>query len=275
MSSSFLADVGIRAVDAGLPAARPKVSAQPLESGRIWVARHGERADAADATWEQTAERPFDPPLTPLGFLQAEATGDALCAEPSLRVEAIFTSPFLRCVQTASAIASRLGGVPLRVEPGLSEWLNPSWFPEGIPIDGRMSTSELARAVEDGPYGSEVVVDQSYAPLWDAPSRGAELGDGVAALTFPEANPLDAMERYTAVLASLQAASPFSVVVTHGFGVQAIVEACGAELFECDYCALSRLRRAEPADSWRCDVICRATHTEALRVAGGEPVEVS
>ena len=60
MSSSFLADVGIRAVDAGLPAARPKVSAQPLESGRIWVARHGERADAADATWEQTAERPFD-----------------------------------------------------------------------------------------------------------------------------------------------------------------------------------------------------------------------
>src|SRR5690606_35847590 len=35
--------------------------------------------------------------------------------------------PFLRALQTAAPIATTLG-VPLRVEPGMGEWLNGEWF---------------------------------------------------------------------------------------------------------------------------------------------------
>jgi broad specificity phosphatase PhoE len=35
----------------------------------------------------------------------------------------------LRCVETAAPIAERLG-IPIRIERGLSEWLNSEWFPE-------------------------------------------------------------------------------------------------------------------------------------------------
>ena len=68
----------------------------------MWVVRHGERIDAVEKGWKKTAARPHDPPLTPTGFEQAAATGRALRDH---RLDAIYTSPFLRCVQTATAIA--------------------------------------------------------------------------------------------------------------------------------------------------------------------------
>ena len=77
-------------------------------SGSVWVVRHGERIDAVEKGWKKTAARPHDPPLTPTGFEQAAATGRALRDH---RLDAIYTSPFLRCVQTATAIAE---GTPVR-----------------------------------------------------------------------------------------------------------------------------------------------------------------
>ena len=82
-------------------------------SGSVWVVRHGERIDAVEKGWKKTAARPHDPPLTPTGFEQAAATGRALRDH---RLDAIYTSPFLRCVQTATAIAE---GTPHRARtPG-------------------------------------------------------------------------------------------------------------------------------------------------------------
>jgi broad specificity phosphatase PhoE len=42
------------------------------------------------------------------------------------KIAHIFASPFLRTVQTANAVAEMLN-LPIKLETGLSEWLNPVW----------------------------------------------------------------------------------------------------------------------------------------------------
>src|SRR5512143_1584332 len=100
----------------------------------IWLTRHGSRQDFVDAEWHKTAERPDDPPLSSEGMSQASRLARRLENEG---ITAIFSSPFLRCVQTAARIADRLH-LPIQIEPGFSEWLNPDWFPAApriVPLD--------------------------------------------------------------------------------------------------------------------------------------------
>lgn len=92
----------------------------------VCIARHGDRLDFADPEWHRTAARPWDPPLSPLGVEQAEELGQRLTREA---VAHVFSSPFLRTAQTAQAVAQALG-LPVNIEPGLSEWLSAEWFPE-------------------------------------------------------------------------------------------------------------------------------------------------
>jgi len=100
----------------------------------IWIARHGNRIDFVRPEWFDTAERPYDPHLSPDGLLQAKELADRLGKET---IDHIFASPFVRTVETAHAVAHHLG-VPLKLEWGLCEWLNPDWMPsmpETLPLD--------------------------------------------------------------------------------------------------------------------------------------------
>jgi broad specificity phosphatase PhoE len=100
----------------------------------VWVARHAERLDFADADWAGRAERPYDPPLSVEGRRQAGALAQRLSDEPLAH---LFSSPFLRCVESAVAIASSRN-LPVKIEAGLSEWLNRDWFngtPELLSIE--------------------------------------------------------------------------------------------------------------------------------------------
>jgi len=92
----------------------------------VWLARHGDRQDFADPGWAATADRPFDPPLSALGRRQARALARRLASEPLAH---LFSSPFLRCVETTSPIADALE-LAIALDDGLSEWLNREWFPE-------------------------------------------------------------------------------------------------------------------------------------------------
>ena len=131
-----------------MTAPQPRRSARLALSGSIWVCRHGERSDVANGDWWETAARPHDPPLTALGLRQATAAGKALVGQP---IQAIYSSPFRRCVQTACQIAEALGGgLKVKIEPGLGEMLHQDWFdfPEpnvrtGNPVDAVMSTAAL------------------------------------------------------------------------------------------------------------------------------------
>ncbi|MBE9040827.1 histidine phosphatase family protein [Oscillatoriales cyanobacterium LEGE 11467] len=98
----------------------------------IWIARHGNRIDFVRPEWFDTAERPYDPHLSPDGEIQARELGDRLQGEG---ITHIFASPFLRTVQTANYVADILD-LPIKLEWGLCEWLNPGWMkemPETLP----------------------------------------------------------------------------------------------------------------------------------------------
>ena len=97
----------------------------------MYLVRHGERLDKIDPFFVTTSPRPFDPPLTDVGKVQAQKTGEILRRE---KIDAIFVSPFLRCVQTAAGIADRVNegrttAVPVILHAGVSELLFRKWFP--------------------------------------------------------------------------------------------------------------------------------------------------
>ena len=102
---------GLNAVSAAAGDAAPR---------RVLVMRHGHRQDEADATWTRVAARPWDPPLSSKGRVQARDAAPALRAAG---VEVIVTSPVRRCLQTSAEVAAALGLARGRwfVDWGLSE----------------------------------------------------------------------------------------------------------------------------------------------------------
>ena len=93
----------------------------------VWIARHGNRVDFLDPAWEKTAWWPNDPGLAPDGIVQARQLAARLKGEP---IQHIFSSPFLRTLETASYAAEVLR-LPVKIEAGLSEWMNPRWYGKG------------------------------------------------------------------------------------------------------------------------------------------------
>ena len=94
----------------------------------IWIARHGNRLDFVNPEWFNNAERRYDPPLSEDGLIQAQQLGQRLISSGIVH---IFASPFLRTIQTANQVAEALD-LPIKIEKGLSEWLNPEWM-TGMP----------------------------------------------------------------------------------------------------------------------------------------------
>ena len=103
----------------------------------VWIARHANRLDFVNPDWFLTAERRYDPPLSDDGMVQAQQLAKRLKKE---NITHIFASPFLRTVQTANAVAEVLN-LQIKLETGLSEWLNPVWMTEE---PERLSTPALA-----------------------------------------------------------------------------------------------------------------------------------
>jgi broad specificity phosphatase PhoE len=99
----------------------------------VWLARHANRLDFVNPDWFLTATRRYDPPLSDDGVVQARQLGQRLLGQD---ITHIFVSPFLRTIQTAHTVAENLN-LDLKIENGLSEWLNPDWMthpPETAPL---------------------------------------------------------------------------------------------------------------------------------------------
>jgi broad specificity phosphatase PhoE len=135
-------------------------------SQTIWIARHGNRLDFVNPEWFNTAERPYDPPLSEDGIEQAKQLGQRLVGEG---IVSIFASPFLRTVQTANEVANILD-LPIQLESGLSEWLNPEWMstvPERLPIAElqerfpRIHPSYTSRVMAHYPETNEMVLQRT------------------------------------------------------------------------------------------------------------------
>ncbi len=91
----------------------------------IWLARHGMRQDFEQEGWCETADRPHDPPLSDNGRTQAGETGRFL---KDKGLDRIYTSPFLRTVETSAIIAAHCNA-PVFIEHGLGEVQKAEWFP--------------------------------------------------------------------------------------------------------------------------------------------------
>ena len=246
--------------------AAPRRSARLATTGSVWVVRHGQRADQADGDWWLTAPRPHDPELTALGERQAAAAGTALAA--GCGVQEIYSSPFLRCVQTAAQCAKALGIDTIRIEPGLGEMLHEEWFDfrteehpdkrHGMPMDSGMSDAALRKR-----FGS--LIDTSYSPLYDAVEREPGRASSCEKIHFPE-HWHEGVDRYERTLKALRERSPFALLVTHGAGVQACAETAeGVDMAEMDidYCCLTNLHR-QGAWEWKCATLASAKHTADL-----------
>ncbi len=115
----------------------------------IWIARHANRLDFVNPDWFNTAGKRYDPPLSDDGFIQAQQLATRFKKN---KITHIFASPFLRTVQTANAVAEALD-LEIKLETGLSEWLNPEWMTED---PERLSTPELKTLFPR--------IDTSYTP---------------------------------------------------------------------------------------------------------------
>lgn len=118
----------------------------------VWIARHGNRLDFVHPEWFNTAERRYDPPLSDDGFIQAQELGKRLKIE---NIRHIFSSPFLRTIQTANEVAKILD-LPIKLEAGLSEWHNADWMSEKPEIQPRELLAKKYLRI-DGNYYSRIV----------------------------------------------------------------------------------------------------------------------
>ncbi|NWI85591.1 UBS3A protein, partial [Pitta sordida] len=138
----------------------------------VLVMRHGERVDQIfGKTWLQqcmTADGKYyradlnfpsalpkrkdsvkqfeyDPPLSCCGIFQSRLIGEALL-DQEVMVTCVYSSPALRCVQTAQHVLQGLKlnqKIKIRVEPGLLEWTK--WEASKV-IPNFMTLAELAEA---------------------------------------------------------------------------------------------------------------------------------
>jgi broad specificity phosphatase PhoE len=145
----------------------------------VWIARHANRLDFVNPDWFLSAKRPYDPPLSPDGEEQAKALAKRLAG---VSIAHIFASPFLRTVQTAHAVAEVLD-LPVKIESGLSEWLNPEWMPA---MPEKLSLEALAELFPriDTSYTSRVVAQ--YPETGDGALERAALTARRLAGEFPE-----------------------------------------------------------------------------------------
>jgi broad specificity phosphatase PhoE len=163
----------IRRMSAPTPHHRP-----PSVPSTIFFLRHGARLDQHNPDWHLSSPTPYDPPLTQTGTAQARQTGaaikDAVPQPPptsptmSNRRIVIHTSPFLRCVQTAVALASGLEEkVLLRVDAWLGEWLTPDYYTD---IDPPPPARQLCQTAIAGLAGRTEGIGVDWG--WDSLGLG-------------------------------------------------------------------------------------------------------
>lgn len=211
-----------------------------FRAATVWIARHADRIDLEDPAWFKTAAHPHDPPLSARGRLHAQRLAHHLRDED---IGHLFSSPFLRAMETADAIAQVLD-LRIKIDGGFSEWLNREWF------------AAPPRLLSQAQRGARFPrIDRAYA------ARGAahhgESGE-------------DALRR--AGTTAVRIASEFDgrlLIVGHGASVlgatagllgRTSLAAIEATLPDMPYACLTKLERH--AETWQLRFACDTAHLD-------------
>ncbi|CDW60860.1 His Phos 1 domain containing protein [Trichuris trichiura] len=199
----------------------------------IWCLRHAERQDYVDASWARTAVSPDDSPLAAKGHVQAFEAARRLQNE---KIHYIFSSPFLRCVQTANYVADATG-LTIKIEHGLSEVLNV--FPPG-----HKRIDELKKEFPnvDRSYTSFVIPDAAEHNDFDCFGR---VGMAVSKI----------VENYTS--------DPDSVsilLVGHGASIAGVIKHLTGQTRYVGLCTLTKLLRDSTARPWWIEMVSDSSH---------------
>ena len=210
----------------------------------IFLLRHGEREDHINPKWRETAARPFDPPLSPVGIKQAEATAQYI--KSNLSIDVLITSPFFRTLQTSHSIANSLG-LKQNIEYGLAEWLLTS---EDNPF-AATPQFDLDSLAKDFPHISPEKEKSSLV----APSE----------YTFPEP---EREELHSKRLSSLKQrltekygdSGKTILCVTHGAIVRGLPEVLANKILTetPHYCSLTKI--VFENNSWSCEFVSDDSH---------------
>ena len=191
-------------------------------SQTIWIARHGNRQDFVDPHWVKTADHPCDPGLSQDGVRQAQELGQHLTKRG---ITHLFSSPFLRTLETANYIAEFLD-LSIKIEPGLGEFfLNLGWL--SIVPEILSMTDAACRFPR---------IDTSYCAC--------------STVRYPETLP-QAKRRSIATLQQLSAAfSGDILLVSHGAPISSMTQGIlkRSTRIHCALCSLTKLVRQ--GDRW-------------------------
>jgi broad specificity phosphatase PhoE len=112
----------------------------------LHVMRHAERSaflqrsGVWDQQWAEGRARCWDDELTARGKEQAREAARQLLASYG-QPRRLLCSPFVRCVETALAVADEIGGgLRVEVDAGLCENMRSEWFGKSGPFDEIMMT---------------------------------------------------------------------------------------------------------------------------------------
>jgi 2,3-bisphosphoglycerate-dependent phosphoglycerate mutase len=120
----------------------------PPGSTDVLLVRHGESGSMARGASLALTDGQTDPPLAPVGTAEAELVGARLARQ---HIDAIYTSPLRRCVETAGPLARALGITP-RVEGDLREVFMGEW-------EGGLYRKKFA---EQDPMAQRVLAEQRW-----------------------------------------------------------------------------------------------------------------
>ncbi|KAK9685790.1 hypothetical protein K7432_015370 [Basidiobolus ranarum] len=216
----------------------------------VWFIRHGERLDFVNSNWVYTTTTPYDPPLSDLGEKEALKTGrylrdlaqesfDTFVKGQNKTRYVIYSSPFLRCAQTAEGILQGIGSSRysetvggIRLEPALSEWISEEYFTEQIP-------DSLISSCKETCITNNVPLNLTHKPYLN---HLPEFPESYDQLTQRFNNFLERLVQQLEQETPITERLPTVVLVTHGAGVSSLLDACFKErtLVEVHYCSLSR-----------------------------------
>ncbi|ELS04039.1 fructose-2,6-bisphosphatase [Xenococcus sp. PCC 7305] len=145
----------------------------------VWIARHGNRLDFVKPEWFNTAKRRYDPPLSEDGFIQAQELGQRL---KNQNISHIISSPFLRTIQTANEVAQVLD-LPIKLEAGLSEWMNPDWMDSHPEIHPQEFLAQEYPRID---WGYKSLISPNYPETQARLTRRTQQAAGRLISQFPE-----------------------------------------------------------------------------------------